>query len=283
MRDDPIFIGKSIFIFWLIMLCVGSHRTALHLSRGVLRRMSPRYGTLVVDADSQGLSIASKALRDGELVAFPTETVYGLGAHALNDEAVKSIFVAKQRPQSDPIIVHVADDSSLNKLYDFEQKGSVNAMAVINVLAKSFWPVSRRTNASSQVAKHIFHILELLQSFICVNPAPHLQGPLTIIFKANKVVPSSVTAGTGFVGVRCPRHPTAQALLRLSGVPVAAPSANRFGHVSPTSAAHVLSDLGDQPLLRVLLTDDASKTGGCEVGIESTVCRVSPGHHHSLS
>lgn len=125
----------------------------------------------------------------------------------------------------------------LSELYDFDESSSA-AHELILALSEDFWP-----------------------------------GPLTIIFKAGPLVPDCVTASSGFVGVRCPAHPLAQRLLELADVPVAAPSANRFGHVSPTTSAHVMDDLGAEDLS--VLEDDEAVTQGCSVGIESTVCRVS--------
>jgi L-threonylcarbamoyladenylate synthase len=183
-----------------------------------------------------GIAQAAAMLRAGGLVAFPTETVYGLGANALDTNAVLSIFRAKGRPLTDPVIVHVpASRLMLNELFEFDESNAA-AKAVVYALAEDFWP-----------------------------------GPLTVIFKAGPSVPDCVTASTGFVGVRSPRHIVAQRLLEAAGVPVAAPSANRFGHVSPTSSAHVVSDLGAEAVL--VLEDEMD--GGCSIGIESTVCRVS--------
>ena len=139
------------------------------------------------------------------------------------------------RPLTDPVIVHVPlSRLGLEQLYDFSGS-EAHGERIVRGLAQDFWP-----------------------------------GPLTIIFRAHASVPSCVTASSGYVGVRSPRHSTAQRLLELSGVPVAAPSANRFGHVSPTSAGHVMDDLGEEEVF--VLEDGEEK---CEVGIESTVCRVS--------
>ncbi|CAM9606318.1 unnamed protein product [Scytosiphon promiscuus] len=188
-------------------------------------------------AEEPWLTEGGARLRAGELVAFPTETVYGLGANALSEEAVLKIFQAKQRPLTDPLIVHVPDTASALAVVDFEGEGGGGAKArrLLDLLGEKLWP-----------------------------------GPLTLIVKAAEVVPACVTAGTGFVGVRCPAHPTTRQLLSLAGVPVAAPSANRFGHVSPTQAAHVLEDLGGSDIL--ILDGDAS--GACGVGIESTVAKI---------
>ncbi|CAN0333530.1 unnamed protein product, partial [Discosporangium mesarthrocarpum] len=154
---------------------------------------------------AKGIQEAAERLRHGGLVAFPTETVYGLGADARDEAAVRRIFSVKGRPLTDPLIVHVPTlEAALDLLY-LDGEG----LQVFRKLAEQFWP-----------------------------------GALTLIGRAKDSLPSCVTAETGFVGVRCPSHPLAQQLLEVSGVPIAAPSANRFGHVSPTTAQHVLSDLG---------------------------------------
>ncbi len=165
---------------------------------------------------------AAAILRRGGTVAFPTETVYGLGANALDAAAVAAIFEAKQRPSWDPLIVHIADSGQL--------RGLVKAIPEpAKVWMEYFWP-----------------------------------GPLTLLLEKESRVPDAVTAGRSRVGVRVPRHPVAQALLRAAGLPVAAPSANLFSHVSPTSAAHVLADLDGR-------IDAVLDGGACEHGVESTV------------
>jgi L-threonylcarbamoyladenylate synthase len=174
---------------------------------------------------------ALRLLLAGELVAFPTETVYGLGADASNPEAVAKIFALKGRPADHPLIVHVA---SIEGLREWGRDASPAAFA----LAENFWP-----------------------------------GPLTIIVKKARRVPPAVTGGQDTVGLRCPSHPMAQELLREfaragSGA-IAAPSANRFGHVSPTTAAHVRDEFG--PGLFIL------DGGACAVGLESTIVDLSRG------
>jgi L-threonylcarbamoyladenylate synthase len=171
--------------------------------------------------DPSAIARAAQLLRNGELVVFPTETVYGLGADALQPDAVEHIFVAKERPFSDPLIVHIASLETLDTLADFPQQAFQ--------LAQAFWP-----------------------------------GPLTLILPAKARVPKMVTAGLSTVALRMPRHPVALALIEAVGSPIAAPSANRFMHVSPTTAQHALADLCG----RVQLILDA---GPCEVGVESTV------------
>ncbi len=168
---------------------------------------------------------AAEMLRAGGTVAFPTETVYGLGANALDASAVEKIFVAKERPHWDPLIVHVADVEMARTVAEFSP--------LAERLAAKFWP-----------------------------------GPLTMLLPRKDCVPDAVTAGRALVGVRVPRHPLALELLRAAGVPVAAPSANRFGRTSPTTAAHVLEDLDGR-------IDAMLDGGACDVGVESTVVDVS--------
>jgi L-threonylcarbamoyladenylate synthase len=191
---------------------------------------------LLIEPDERGIAFSAQLLQTGQLLAFPTETVYGLGANALNAEAVLDIFRAKGRPLTDPLIVHVPESSSSYRLIDI----SPEEKEVYDTLANAFWP-----------------------------------GPLTMIVKASELIPPTVTANTGFVGIRCPKHPLANKLLVAAGVPVAAPSANRFGHVSPTRAHHVLDDLAARGV-RVLNGESAlvSSDSSCEFGIESTVLKV---------
>ncbi|WP_293779243.1 L-threonylcarbamoyladenylate synthase [uncultured Oxalicibacterium sp.] len=177
---------------------------------------------------------AARRLERGELVAFPTETVYGLGADAENPCAVTYIYEAKGRPSNHPVIVHIAPEADLSywvsEIPDDAQK-----------LIKAFWP-----------------------------------GPLTLILKRAAHIPDTVSGGQDSIGIRCPSHPVAQALLRSfkeGKGGVAAPSANRFGHVSPTTAQHVRDEFGAaHPLVRCVLEGEQS-----EVGIESTIVDLSRG------
>ena len=178
------------------------------------------------------MEVAGEKLRSGGLVAFPTETVYGLGANALDEVAVKNIFVAKERPLTDPLIVHVPDSKTALELLEFSNE---EEREVFCTLADNFWP-----------------------------------GPLTIVAKASDKIPDLVTASTGMVGTRCPNHSVARELLRVAKVPIAAPSANRFGHVSPTRAQHVLDDLGHSDIAVL----DGGSDIDCAVGIESTVLKI---------
>jgi L-threonylcarbamoyladenylate synthase len=177
---------------------------------------------------------AAAMLRDGRTVAFPTETVYGLGANALDAGAVGKIFQAKERPGWDPLIVHVGDREMLRRVavLEGELEQGADRLQVTDRLMEAFWP-----------------------------------GPLTLLLPRAPVVPDAVTAGRPLVGVRMPRHPVAMELIRMAGVPVAAPSANRFGRTSPTTAAHVLEDLDGR-------IDAVLDGGATTVGVESTVLDV---------
>lgn len=184
------------------------------------------------------IEAAACSLEQGELVAFPTETVYGLGADAENPQAVAKIYAAKGRPADHPVIVHLATDADL-------AYWAAEIPDVASKLTKAFWP-----------------------------------GPLTLIFKRASHIPDAVSGGQDTIGVRCPSHPVAQALLRAfkgGKGGVAAPSANRFGHVSPTTAQHVRDEFGCGPNSPVTLVLDG---GQSEVGIESTILDLSRMNTH---
>src|SRR5215510_8581663 len=182
--------------------------------------------TQILDGtDLRAIETAAAALRAGEAVAFPTETVYGLGADALNERAVAQVFAIKNRPQFDPLIVHLPAKELVPQ---YAAVIDERAMALI----ERFWP-----------------------------------GPLTVVLRKRPLIPELVTAGLDTVALRVPAHPVAQALLRAVGKPIAAPSANPFGYVSPTTALHVQEMLGDAiPLIL--------DGGSCTVGVESTVCAL---------
>lgn len=181
--------------------------------------MSPR---VLQAADAAAISEAAGVIRRGGLVAFPTETVYGLGANALDPRAVAKVFEAKARPSFDPLIVHLASSAEVTRV-------ALTSAPRLVPLAERFWP-----------------------------------GPLTLVLPRRGELPEIVSSGLDTVGVRVPGHPAALALLAAAGVPIAAPSANPFGGVSPTTAAHVVEGLGN----RVDLVLDG---GGCRVGLESTI------------
>jgi L-threonylcarbamoyladenylate synthase len=171
------------------------------------------------------LERAAAAVRAGSLVAFPTETVYGLGADALNPDAVRRIFEVKGRPAASPLIVHV------------DTVEMARSLALV-------WPPEAEALAGR-----------------------HWPGPLTLVVEKQGAVPDEVTAGLGTVGLRMPAHPMALDLIRLAGRPIAAPSANRFSGLSPTSAEHVRAAFGSD--VEIVLDG-----GPCPVGIESTVVSV---------
>lgn len=184
--------------------------------------------TTVIAADPSGIARAAALLRDGGLVALPTETVYGLAARADRAESVAAIYRAKGRPDFNPLIVHVPDLAAAEQLAVFDDRA--------RALAAAFWP-----------------------------------GPLTLVvpLREGAGIAPAVTAGLATVALRCPAHPVMRAVLAGAGVPLAAPSANRSGAVSPTSAAHVAASLGG----RVPLVLDG---GICAAGIESTIVGLDP-------
>jgi L-threonylcarbamoyladenylate synthase len=168
------------------------------------------------------ISFARDLLKKGELVAIPTETVYGLAGNALDSAAVARIFEVKNRPSFDPLIVHIADYQQLSKYV-------MHVPVLAERLAKEFWP-----------------------------------GPLTLLLKKRSIIPDLVTSGLDTVGIRCPNHPLTQGLLKTIDFPLAAPSANPFGFISPTTAGHVTEQLGSK--IKYVLDG-----GPCKIGIESTI------------
>lgn len=170
------------------------------------------------------IEIAAKYIREGKLVAFPTETVYGLGANALNPRAVAKIFELKERPSFDPLIVHIASVAQLEDLV-------LKIDERVYLLAEKFWP-----------------------------------GPLTMILPKSNLVPGIVTSGLPTVGIRIPANEMALELIRTSGCPIAAPSANKFGRISPTNPAHVKKQLPD--------VDYILEGGKTTEGIESTIIKL---------
>ncbi len=191
--------------------------------------MAEVYDTSEPAVRAAAIAAGAEALRAGELVAMPTETVYGLAADAGNARAVAAIFVAKGRPRFNPLIVHVASLEAARVIADLT--GDAGR------LAEAFWP-----------------------------------GPLTLVVpkRAGAAIADLVTAGLDTIAVRVPSHPVAHDLLAAFGGPVAAPSANVSGHVSPTTAAHVVADLGD----RVSVVLDA---GPAPIGMESTIVGLTGG------
>ena len=200
------------------------------MERRMMRKTTLRLqvDSAVIDSAQSRASIAHGAelLRSGGTVAFPTETVYGLGANALNANAVAEIFAAKERPAWDPLIVHISDAAMLAHV-------TREIVPAARKLMEAFWP-----------------------------------GPLTLLLPRDQTVPDAVTAGRDLVGVRMPRHVVARALITAAQVPIAAPSANRFGRTSPTTADHVLEDLDGR-------IDAVIDGGPTELGVESTVVAAS--------
>lgn len=170
-------------------------------------------------------TIAASLLKSGRLVAFPTETVYGLGANAMDNAAVAGVFAAKQRPDFDPLIVHIAEPDWLDRVVTEVPK-------LARTLIDAFWP-----------------------------------GPLTLVLPKQPAVSDLITSGLSTVGVRQPNHALARQLIAQANVPVAAPSANLFGRISPTTAQHVADQLGER-------IDYILDGGPCRVGVESTVVTV---------
>ena len=202
--------------------------------------------TLRLDArNPDDISRAAAILRNGGTVAFPTETVYGLGANALSPEAVAKIFTAKQRPSWDPLIVHISDRAMLSH--------------VASVGTWGFSPADKSARKEGALAPAL-----VPKGTVEALIAHFWPGPLTLLLPRTAAILDAVTAGRPLVGVRMPNHPVALELIRQAGVPVAAPSANTFGHTSPTTAAHVLADLDGR-------IDAVLDGGPTQFGLESTV------------
>jgi L-threonylcarbamoyladenylate synthase len=179
----------------------------------------------MLDVSEASIGRAGRALAEGRLVAFPTETVYGLGANAFDEKAVARIFEAKARPNFDPLIVHIAELSQADRVVS-------SLPPAARALMEKLWP-----------------------------------GPLTLILPKRDEVPDLVTSGLPTVALRFPANAVAQALIRAAGLPIAAPSANPFGYLSPTTAGHVAAMLGDK-------VDFIIDGGACRIGVESTVLDV---------
>lgn len=181
------------------------------------------------------LKNCSEYLKNGYIVAFPTETVYGLGANAFNEDAIKKIYLVKERPTTDPLIIHI---DSITRLIEWNLVDLTELeFETVKMFADKFWP-----------------------------------GPLTIILKSSLKVPELVTAGSGFIGVRIPNNKLALSLIKNSNLPIAAPSANKFGHISPTLISHVEKNFKNQNIINepIYILEDNVK---CEIGIESTIIK----------
>ncbi len=179
----------------------------------------------IIPASRSNIAKAANTIKKGGLVAFPTETVYGLGANGFDPIAVAKIFEVKRRPAFNPLILHVSDKRMLRRISNYKND-------LLELLIKKFWP-----------------------------------GPLTVVIPKNKIVPEIVTAGNPTVAVRMPDHKIALELIEKCGVPIAAPSANDFGKLSPTTAEHVEKQLKGK-------VDLILDGGRCSVGVESTIIKI---------
>ena len=180
---------------------------------------------MILEPNKDNIKRAAEAIIKGDIIAFPTETVYGLGADGLNPTAVSKIFEAKNRPSFNPLILHIASIDQLDEIAETKSEAA-------HKICKAFWP-----------------------------------GPLTIVLPKKKIVPEIVTAGNSTVAVRMPNHPIALEIIKTIGGPIAAPSANTFGFLSPTTAKHVEKQLGKK--VEIILDG-----GKCNVGVESTIVEV---------
>jgi len=216
----------------------GSSMTAIKLTQQESSQV-PKKPILAKKVSCGELEECGARLRNGDLVAFPTETVYGLGCHALDPDAVSKVFAAKERPLTDPLIVHVTKTSDAHRLWNADENSDEGR--ALQVLCDEFWP-----------------------------------GPLTLVAKAAENVPQILMANTGYVACRSPSHSIARSLIDKAMVPIAAPSANKFGHVSPTRAHHVYDDLlhEDVWIVDPVEQSSSSDTGVCNVGVESTVAKI---------
>jgi len=193
----------------------------------------------LLSINDSNINKAAELLKNGKLVAFPTETVYGLGANGLNPEAVQLIYKWKGRPSNNPVILHIAKIHEIYNLIDVSSK----IINIINIIGEKFWP-----------------------------------GPLTLVVKASEIIPLEVTANTGFVGIRIPNDSVTLKLLDKCDFPIAAPSANLSGHVSPTNYGHVYVDFINKPLAILEDSENYSK----RIGIESSIIKLEEGFTSSI-
>lgn len=195
--------------------------------------------------NEQNILMAADLLKQGQVVAMPTETVYGLAGNAFDVSALERIFLAKERPTFDPLIVHVAAPAHVSKVDGPTQLAELATLGLISL--------DRMSDAARKAAARLM--------------ATFWPGPLTLVLPKQRRVPDLATAGLDTVAIRMPAHPVAQRLITAAATPLAAPSANRFGRISPTTAKHVAEELGS----RIPLIIDG---GPCIVGLESTVVAV---------
>jgi L-threonylcarbamoyladenylate synthase len=191
----------------------------------------------IVAPTPANIELAARILKQGGIVAMPTETVYGLAGNAFEASSLSKIFLAKERPTFDPLIVHIAPEKAtladlMREQLIYPHDLADTAVKRIDALIRKFWP-----------------------------------GSLTLVLPKSDLVPDLATSGLETVAIRAPKHPVARALIRELGLGICAPSANRFGRISPTSAADVLEELGDR-------IDEILDGGPCEIGLESTILRM---------
>jgi L-threonylcarbamoyladenylate synthase len=194
----------------------------------------------ILSATPESIEMAARLLQEGQVVGMPTETVYGLAGNAFDETALTRIFSVKERPTFDPLIVHVARPARSKKLLEY-----LFELGLLDL-----------TSLSSSARVRIERLLEAFWP-----------GPFTVVLPKLKKVPDLVTSGLDAVAIRMPRHPVSQSLIKAAGTPLAAPSANRFGRISPTAAQDVFEELGD----RIPLILDGGKS---EIGLESTILSI---------
>jgi L-threonylcarbamoyladenylate synthase len=265
-QPQKYFLSRAVLHFLLMLLLSGSgnfHRISCTAFRSLSQQTKsarlttllesetlqrkPQFAAQTMDAENQKRPVKARMvstdmlvecgarLRQGELVAFPTETVYGLGCNALDESAILKIFEAKERPLTDPLISHVANPEDAYNLWN-APADSLEGKA-LRVLCEKFWP-----------------------------------GPLTLVARAAPHVPALLMANTGFCACRAPQHPVAMELINAAEVPLAAPSANKFGHVSPTRSQHVWDDLLYEDVWIVDTVQNSVDV--CDVGVESSVAKL---------
>lgn len=205
--------------------------------------VSPSVKARILEPSAENIALAAEQIRRSQVVAMPTETVYGLAGSLWDEAALARIFETKERPRFDPLIAHVSP--ALLRSYAADPLEALEKLGVIDR--------SRLSHGAIDRARALVHAF--------------WPGPLTLVFPKQMRVPDLATSGLDSVAVRMPQHAVAQALIDHAGVPLAAPSANRFGRISPTSAEAVLSELGDR--IDIILNG-----GSCDVGLESTIVRV---------
>jgi len=235
----------------------------------------------IVKADKYSIEEAARIIKNGGVVAFPTETVYGLGANVYDGAAVRKIFEIKGRPSDNPLIVHIAEMGDLNQISNIPsamqgqalRAGKYQKLKKQEIATDDLAMTGREqeiatddlamTRREREIASSTRNDEEGIAVTVVALAEAFWPGPLTLVLKKSAAIPNEVSAGLDTVAVRMPKHPVALALIKSAGVPIAAPSANLSGKPSPTNARHVLDDFGD----KVFILDG----GEAEVGLESTV------------